>query len=194
MRYLKILGLLAVATAALMAFAGPASATTVTTSTGGASATPTIHAVNENGNVLFHNPEANIECSSTFQGPVESHGSGITVTLKINAEFKACINGWSVTVNVSGTLHFHWNFGHGAKVTWTGGTITATLNLVFFHITCRYATAAGGTDIGTLTGGNPATLHLEGKIPFHSGSAACGEEPSQWTGDYTTTSALYVAP
>jgi hypothetical protein len=193
MKYVKILGLLAVAGAAMMALAASASATTITTTTGGSAATPTIHAVNELGHVSLHNPEANIECASTVEGTVERHSPTGTAGGNIsNLSFTGCTNGWTVTVNSPGSLEVHWTSGHNGTLTSSGATVTATLNLFFFHVTCRYAT--NGTDIGTITGGNPATLDIEANIPFHGGSAACGEEPSAWTGKYITTSALYVAP
>jgi hypothetical protein len=192
MKHLKILGLLAVAAAAMMAFAASASADYLSTTTGGAEASPTIHAVNENGHVSLHNPEANIECASTTSGAPNTQGAGESISGPISSlSFTGCTNGWTVTVNAAGSLTtVANNKNHGGTLSSSGSTVTATLNLFFFHITCRYAT--NNTSIGTITGGNPATLHIEGKIPFHSGSAACGEEPSQWTGDYVTTSAVFV--
>jgi hypothetical protein len=191
MKYVKILGLLAVAAAALMAFAASASATTVTTGTGGET-TPTIHAVSE-GHAILENPNANIECASTVEGTVTSHGTGVTTVGHITSlTFTGCTSGWTVTVNSPGSLEIHWTSGYDGTLTSSGATITAVLHTIFGDITCRYVTNA--THIGTVTGGNPATLHIEGSIPFHSGSGFCGEGASRWTGSYTTTSALYVDP
>src|SRR6476660_7406358 len=78
MRYVKILGLLALAAAALMAFAVSASATTDTTPTGTVIPSATdIHAVNENGHVKLANPIANIECASTVEGNITAQGAGV---------------------------------------------------------------------------------------------------------------------
>jgi hypothetical protein len=194
MKYVKILGLLAVAAAALMAFAGTASADQVSTTTGGAAATPTIHAVSEGGHVSLANSNANIECASTVEGTVTSHGAGKPVVGSIEAKnltFTGCTNGWTVTTNAGGTLSVTSTGGHNGTVTSNGATVTAVLHTIFGDITCRYSTS--NTHIGTVTGGNPATLKITGSIPFHSGGGLCGSGSSQWTGNYVTTSALYVA-
>jgi hypothetical protein len=195
MKYVKILGLLAVAAAALMAFAASASATTVTTETvGGAiDTTPTIHAVSE-GHAVLENSFANIECASTVEGTVSSHGSGVTTVGGISTlTFTGCTNGWTVTVNAPGSLEIHWTSGSNGTLTSSGATVTAVLHTFFGDVTCRYST--NNTHIGTVTGGSPsATLHIEGSIPFHSGGGLCGEGASRWTGSYTTTRPLVVDP
>ena len=200
MKYVKILGLLAVAAAALMAFAASASATTVTTTTGGAAATPTIHAVSEEKavagttHVLLHNEAATIQCNSTTEGTVESHGSGVTAKGLLSAlTFTNCTEGWTVEVVSRGSLEIHWTSGHNGTLTSSGATVKATLHLgIFGTVECNYLTA--NTDVGTVTGGNPATLHIEASIPKESGSALCGGGNAAWTGAYKTTSALYIAP
>ena len=198
MKYLKILGLLAVAAAALMAFGGTASATTVKTSTSGAAATPTIHAVNENGHVKLENPISKIECSSTVEGTVTSHGPEVTAIGHISVlNFTGCTNEWHVTTielpeanHPTGTLEVHWTSGHNGILTSSGTRVDATR----FGVTCVYETVA--TKIGTVTGGNPATLDIEASIPINTklSSFLCGTSPSKWEGNYSTTSALYVAP
>lgn len=191
MKNLKILGLAALISAALMALAGSASATTVTTTTGGAAATPTIHLVNENGHVKFANPIANIECSSTFEGNVVSHGAGATVKVNITSFLlTGCTNAWHYTTITAGSFEIHWTSGHNGTVTWTGAKFDSTR----LGVTCVYQT--NNTPIGTLTGGNPATLKLEASIPIVAAesSGLCGSGNSSWSGSYATTSALYVAP
>jgi hypothetical protein len=189
MKYVKILGLLAVAAAALMAFAGSASATTVTTTTGGSAATPTIHAENENGHVTLVNNIAAIECSSTVEGKVESHGAGATASGKLTwLLFTACTNSWHVTNTNTGSLEVHWTSGHNGTLTSSGALVTATR----FGVICNYET--NNTSIGTVTGGSPATLHIEASIPLAAGSSGlCGTGNAKWSGAYVTTSALYVA-
>jgi hypothetical protein len=192
MRYMKFLRSLAVAIAATVALGGSASADYLSTTTDGVAATPVIHALNENGHLALHNPEMQLECASTFDGTVQTHGVGQIISVQLSSmSFTGCTGGWTIAVNSPGWLSAIHTTEHSGKVTSSGLTATATLNLVFFHITCRYATSS--TNLGTLTGGTPATLDIEGKLPFHSGSAACGEEPSQWTGDYVLTGALYIA-
>jgi hypothetical protein len=177
MRCTKILGLLAVVAAALMAFAASASATTVTSPTG-SKTTPTIHAVNASGHVTLANAAANIECASTFQGTVESHGEGVTAKGSITSlTFTSCTNGWTVAVDNKGSFEAHWTSGYNGTLTSNGTTVTATLHTIFGDIVCRYQTA--NTPIGTLTGGNPAELDGSASIPFHSGGGLCGSGASQ---------------
>lgn len=192
MKYVKILGLLAVAAAALMAFAGIASATTVTTTTGGAAATPTIHAVSE-GHVKLENSIAKIECGSTVEGAVEEHGSTATAAGNITAlTWTGCTNFWHVTTETgkNGRLEVHWTSGHNGLLTSNGARVDTTR----LGVTCVYETK--NTSIGTVTGGNPATLHIEANIPIDevASSGLCGKSTAKWEGSYQTTSALYVAP
>jgi len=196
MKYVKILGLLAVAAAAMMAFAASASATSVTTTTGGAAATPTIHAVNENGHVTLANPIANISCSSTVEGAVESHGSGVPAegTIK-DLTFTGCTNSWHVTAIPNadgkyGKLSVTWENGHNGILTSSESRVDTTR----LGVTCVYETK--NTPIGTVTGGNPATLKIEASIPIDTtaSSGLCGTGNAKWEGSYVTTSALYVAP
>jgi hypothetical protein len=190
MKNLKILGLAAVIAAALMALAGSASATTVTTTTGGAAMTASFHLVNEGGHVTFVNPIANISCSSTFDGKVEQHGAGVTAAAKVTTfSLTGCTNSWHYTTIASGVLEFHRTSGHNGTVTWTGGKFDSTR----FGVTCVYETK--NTSIGTLTGGNPATLKLEANIPINAveSSGLCGTGTVKWEGNYVTTSALYIA-
>ena len=198
MRHLKIIGLLALAAAALMALAaGPASATTLTSPTGTVTTGP-IHFVSEEKavsgttHILMHNEAANIECNSTLEVSLSTHGSGVTAKGNIsNLQFTNCTGGWTYEVISNGSLEIHWTSGYNGTVTWSGTTIRATLHLgIFGTVECNYAT--NNTDIGTITGGNPATLHLETKMPKESGSALCGSSSANWTGAYKTTSELYV--
>jgi hypothetical protein len=191
MRHTKMLGLAFIAAAALMAITGPASATTVTTTTGGAAATPTIHFVNEGGHVSLANNFAPFECSSTLEATIKTHGAGVTATASIDKlQFTGCTTNWTVTVNSPGTLELHWTSGHNGTATSTGLTMTAILHTQFGNVTCRFSTYA--THLGTITGGNPATLHIEGSIPFHSGGGLCGEGVARLTGSLVTTGPLYI--
>ena len=154
MKYVKILGLLAVAAAALMAFAASASADTVTTTTsGGTQETPTIHATNEGGHVSLQNPIATISCSSTVTGTVTSHEAGKPVVGSISELlFTGCTNSWHVTAVAGslGKLSFEASNGELKS----SGTEVDTTKL---GVTCVYETAAGGAKVGTVTGGSPAT-------------------------------------
>ena len=179
MKYVKILGLLAVAAAALMAFAGVASATTVTSSSG---TTPKIVSA-ANGHVVLDNPIAKIECGSNVEGTVQTHGAGVTAGGAITAlSFTGCTNSWHVTVVSAGSLEIHATSGGNGTLTSSGATVESTR----FGITCRYATSK--TDIGTVTAGEHAKLDISAAIPFHSGSGLCGEGATTWTGSYSVSS------
>jgi hypothetical protein len=164
-----------------------ASATSITAPTGTV-ATPTIKAESE-GHVELHNPIAKIACVSSFEGAVESHGTGKSASGKISAlSFTACTDSWHVTVAASGTFSINHTSGYNGDVFSSSATVETTR----FGITCRYATS--NTTVGTLTGGSSATIDIVASIPFHSGSVFCGAGATSWTGSYKLTSptALYV--
>ena len=190
MKYLKSLGLLAVAAAALMALAGTASATSVTTTTGGAASTPTGHGVNEGGHIVLANSIANIECSSTAEGAVETHGAGVEASGKLTSlTFTGCTNSWHVTVTAAGSLSVAWTSGHNGTAKSNGAKVTTTR----LGVTCNYETA--NTDIGTITGGNPPTLDVSASIPIAAGSSGlCGSGNSKLSGSAVGTSAGYISP
>jgi hypothetical protein len=202
MKYVKILGLLAVAAAALMAFAGTASATRVTSPTGttyGTGSANPIHASAE-GHAVLHNPIAKIECGSTVNGhlsvnPGPTHAGPPVVTTPASGpitslSFENCTNGWHVTVNAGGTLEVA---SLGKEYKGTVYSVGATVTSTRFGIECRYATTET-TKIGTLNGGSPAKMVIEANIPFHGGSGLCGSGATAWTGTYkvTTPSSLFV--
>jgi len=181
----KILGLLALVVTALVALPAVAQATTVTSPTGTV-ITGEKEGKSENGHVILHNPIAKIECASELNGPIESHGAGVTATGKVKTlSFTTCTNSWHVTVVAAGTLVAHYTSGYNATVTSSGATIESTR----FGTTCRYLTSE--TDFGTATGGNPATLDIAASIPFHSGSGLCGTSPTVLTGTYVGGGSAY---
>lgn len=217
MKYVKILGLLAVAAAALMAFAASASATTITGGNNHATATGSVYTENikatveTNGHAVLLNPIAKIECHSVVEGKVESHGPGKTAKGKItklqwgeHGKTDAsgnltgtCTNNWHVTTVAAGELEIHWKAEHEGTVTSIGATVEATR----FGITCRYKTES--TPIGTLTDSHKtgttaapktATFDIHGLIPFHSGSPLCGSGTTTWEGAYEilTPDTLYI--
>ncbi|HEY8501410.1 MAG TPA: hypothetical protein VIL21_01885 [Solirubrobacterales bacterium] len=187
MKYVKMLGLLAVAAAAMMAFAGTASATVLKSE--GSTYTGTIHGESE-GKTTLHGP-ADISCEkSTVAGPVETHGAGVTVEGNISTlDFSEC--NAHVTVVSAGRLSVH-------AITPTGnGTLTSngakiTVQITNF-ISCEYETQ--NTHIGTVTGssnlgGKTATMHIDSSlIPRVRHSIFCGST-GEWTGSYTVTSPM----
>jgi hypothetical protein len=178
MKYVKILGLLAVAAAALMAIAGTASATTVTSSNG---TTPTIEAESSNGEL--HGAFITVKCTeSKVKGSVESHGSSVTVEgLLTVLVFDKC--NYPVTVEQRGKLVAHASSKTG------NGVLTSSNAQIRIHTSvgeCVFTT--NETTIGTLTGGAGATLDIESAaIPRTGGSFFCGSSGT-WTGSYKVTS------
>lgn len=188
MKFVKMLGLLAVVAAAMMAFAGSASADTVTqTETNGTTnETPTIHAVNEGGHVSLQNPIATISCSSTVEGTVTEHAKGQPVRGHITKlEFTGCTNSWHVTTVTPGNLSFEASNG---ELVSSGARVETTR----LGVKCFYETGEG-TKVGTVTGGSPATLHIEASIPLGTGSSGlCGTGNAKWEGNYVTTHPLHL--
>jgi hypothetical protein len=195
MKYLKMLGLLAVAAAALMAFAGTAAATTAT-SPKGTAYTGTYKAVA--GLTQLHGPFVTVACgSSTVEGKIEQHGTGVTTKGPITyLNFTEC--NYSVTVIKSGSLEAH---ATAVKGTDADGTVTSTGFEVRIHTSvgeCIFTTS--GTDIGTgsltsttTTGGNAVLDVKSASIPRTGGSFFCGSSGT-WTGSYkvVTPSTLYI--
>ena len=191
MKYAKMLGLLAVAAAALMAFAGVASAT-ILTSPAGTTYTSTIKAESE-GSTTLHNSSLGISVTctaSTVEGKVESHGAASTAGGKISSlTFTGCGTN-DVSVAKAGSLEIH-SLGSGkGTLTSTGAEIT--INSTSIGISCTYTT--NGTDIGVVTGGTPAKLAIASSTITRTGdSVFCGSS-GLWTGNYkvTTPSTLLI--
>ena len=175
MKYVKMLGLLAVAAAALMAFAGTASAN-LATSPLGTPYTSTLTATSTDGELdgLF----TTVKCShSEVKGKIESHGKSGSTTLPVSGKisslsFTGC--NYAVTVKQTGTLSVN-------------GTNTVTSNGAAVEIhtsvgTCVFTT--NNTPVGTLTEGANASLDIAGaKIPRTGGNFLCGSS-GEWTGTY----------
>lgn len=183
----KMLGLLVVAAAAVLAFASTASATTVTSSEG---ETPAFESANESGHVSFHGSNGTtIECASQLQGSVENHGASRTAEAKITLlSFSSCTNGSVIHVKAKGWLIIHGVGAGSGTVTWSGAEWEETRNTIFGTISCVFQTK--DTDLGTLTGssttGGKATLDVSAMIPRTGGSSVCGSS-STFTGAYAFT-------
>jgi hypothetical protein len=176
MKYVKMLGLLAVAAAALMAFTGVASATTLT-SPSGTTYTSTIAATA--GATSLHGPFTTVTCQkSTVEGQVESHGAGVTAGGSISTlDFSEC--NFPVKVLKNGSLEVHATSGGNGTLTTSGAEITIETSIA----NCLFTTKS--TDVGTLTGGTTAVLDINSAgIPRTGHSIFCGSSGT-WTGSYT---------
>ncbi len=216
MKYVKMLGLAAVAAAALMAFVGAstASATVLCKVEGEKAGTATtgtkcpaekaypkgtvIHAVNTSTAILEGEP-FNIECKkSTVQGETTNEGSATeTVDGPITVlTFEEC-GPSTVTVLKKGTLEVHWinnedKGSHDGTLTANGQEVTTETSTIFGKVHCIFVTE--NTDLGTLKGGNPATFTANAVIKKLSTNALC-PSPGTWTASYEVTSPkpLFVA-
>lgn len=195
MKYVKMLGLAAIAAAALMAFAGPASATILTNGAGAQLGVGTVIHGNAEGTVTLHPPIGDIECgTSTVGGTIGNAGSAST-TVSGNLStltFGNC--NATVTVLKKGSLEVHTKTASADG----NGTLTsngAEVTVVFAGFHCIFTTS--NTDIGTVTGSKTkaATLDIEATIPRTGGSSGvfCGST-AQWTGSYAVSSpaTLYI--
>ncbi len=210
MKYVKMLGLAAVAAAALMAFVGAssASATVLCSEAGTGSPTGTtcpsgkaygagqeIHAVNV-GNVKLDTTFKTITCTgSTVKGTISGEGSATETVTGPEGEltFTGC-NCSTVKVLHAGTLEIHWIEGtHNGTVTSSGNETTTICSTIFGNVHCTYTT--NKTDVGTLAGGSTATLTASAHIPVNEAESdgICPEE-STWTATYsvTTPDSLFV--
>jgi hypothetical protein len=191
MKYAKILGLMAVAVTALMAFAASASATTLTSPTG-TTYTGTITATSTNSSL--DGAFTTVKCTgSHVEGTVESHGSGVTVKGNIKTlSFTGC--NFPVTVKTAGSLELHAVQGSPHETCSTGvdtctGTLTssgAKVEIATSVGTCVFTT--NNTSVGSITstaqtGGN-GVLDISGTIPRTEGNFLCGSSGT-WTGSYT---------
>ena len=180
MRYVKSLGLLAVAAAALVAFAGTASATTLT-SPEGTTYTGEIKATSTNSEL--HGAFVTVKCNhSELRGDVTSHG-GAEVGAHIDQlTFTEC--NYPVTVTLNGTISIN-----GSNVV---KSIGLTIDIHTSVGTCVFTT--NSTVIGSLWEGIKAFFRmLLGKLPRTGGNFLCGSS-GEWTGDYdlTTPNDLWV--
>ncbi len=200
MKYLKLLATAAIAAAAVMAFAGSASATVLTeTTVGGTEDQVPVNAVLtghlEAGTeaTLKSSFIGEVKCSaSTIAGKVTNAG-GATETVKgeiTELTFTSC-NG-TVTVVQKGTLEVH---TEGASAN-GNGTLTSsgaevTVELAGLH--CIFSTS--NTDVGQVFGTHTGSVEAKAEsapIPRTGGrsGAFCGSSAT-WRARYTITHIVY---
>lgn len=188
MKYMKMLALTVVAMVAAMAFTGIASATQIT-SPAGTLYTGALHA-ETTGHTVLHTPAGTMECKGTISSFIEQHGPGTTAKGNVTTlSFTSCTNGVTVKVLKNGLLEFHSiTGGINGTVTSTGAEFE-----VFFSglgISCIYTT--NSNDLGPITGGLTAVLHVNATVPRTGGSPLCGSS-GNWTGSYKFTTPHYLA-
>jgi hypothetical protein len=205
MKYVKMLGLAAVAMAALMAVFGASSAsatvlcktkptesgtTGTTCPTGWAYPAGTKNHAVSVGGIALHTSGLTIECkSSTIEGEFENEGSA-TETVKGPVKtltFEGC--NCEVKVLKTGTQEVHWvPDTFNGTVTGNGAEITATCSTIFGTLHCIYV--ANNLDLGESTASTSpetaAILHVNVTVARSPTNALC-EEEAKWTATYETT-------
>jgi hypothetical protein len=194
MKYLKMLGLAAIAAGALMAFAGAgtASATVLTCEGSTCKVGATFHSVSKLA--TLDAPFGNVECESTVHGHVITPGSATDTAEVEITELKwiNCLHGDVVNTLKPGKLVIH-TTEEAKNIDNGDGTVTSvgaevTVEHVGTH--CIFGTGAAGTDIGWATGtnhtGGTGVLDISATIPRVGGRSGvfCGSS-APWTGSYS---------
>jgi hypothetical protein len=195
MKYLKILGLAAVAAMALMAFAGTASATELYSGATTLGKGTLIKASLEGSSVLSSGETVLNTCTGgQFTSEITNPGSATTTTSgpNITIDFENCAN--PVHTIKTGTLEVHHIAGtDNGTVTASGAEIGNTI----FGTNCVYASNTG-LHLGTLTGatkaGEDAILHVDATVSEVGGRFLC-PDTATWTATFRVTSPtpLHVA-
>lgn len=199
MKYVKMLGLAAVAAMALMAFVGAGSASADELCKNATKKEVACEQVNaltseSEGITKLTTTFKTVECKkSAVSGSVSSQGAGKAISGSITTlDFTEC--NCEVVVLKNGTLSAT-NIAEtdNGTVTSNGAEVTVFCEkTILGNIHCIYSTS--NTHLGVLTGGSTAILHAEeAEIPKLTTSAACAEK-SKWDATYKVTSpdSLYV--
>jgi hypothetical protein len=196
MKYLKILGLAAVAVAALMALigVGTASATVIcknnlnteTCSEPYPVGTEGTASLESGGSALLTNTagQALDTCkASTVTGKLKSQGKGEPARSELSTlSFSSCT--FPTKTLRPGSAELHWIKGTDNGTLTTGG-VEVTINTVLFG-SCIYGMESG-TDVGTTVGGNPGSLSVAAVVIKLGGAAAC-PDTTIFTAKYVATS------
>jgi hypothetical protein len=184
MKYLKILGLAAIAAMALMAFAGTASATVLNNGSGNLGKGALIKSSLEGSSVLSSGETTLNTCTGgQFTSEVSNPGGSAATVSGPNTtiDFENCAS--AVHTVLSGTLEIHHITGT------TNGTVTASgvvIRNTIFGTSCDYESGTA-LHLGTLTGGKKATLHINVNVKESSPKFLC-PDTANWTATFRVTS------
>jgi hypothetical protein len=209
MKYLKMLGLAAVAALALTAFlgAGSASATVLCTTTPAAGTAcgtgwhvdTIVASVAAGQSLTVKNTSGSIEGTCTVASvTAEKSATGSATTTPVSTVSKAnltwgtvgsggCAN--TTDTVAGGTLEVHWTPGT------SDGTVTASgfeWTTVLAGVSCTFG-FEGTKSIGEITGGHPAILHIGVVVVKKAGSFLCAStQVLESTFTITNHAQLYV--
>lgn len=169
MKYLKTLGLAVLAVAAVMALAGTASATTLTSPAGTTLGVGAELKASAEKPFQVHTPIETRTCdNSQWTGKViQKGGASETVVVELtNLTLDLCTSGYTFFVLKPGKLEIHTDSasadGNGI-VTWAGGSFTTLTHTIVGDFHCKYHIS--NATLGTLKGsknlaGGTATLDV----------------------------------
>ena len=182
MKYLKLLGIVAVVASALTALVGASAASATVLYSGGSKVVSGTKFEATGTNVVWKLGFATMTCNhAEFDGKTSNQGSATeTVAGNISSlSFTEC----NMTVDVlsKGRLIFHHTSGSNATVTSEGKEVT----VAWSGVSCTYGTPTP-TSIGTLSGGSPATMSGSASLIRVAGGFLCAN-PASWTATYTFT-------
>ncbi|HET9593245.1 MAG TPA: hypothetical protein VFP17_10045 [Solirubrobacterales bacterium] len=187
MKHVKMLGLLVMAAASLMAFASSASAAPVLTSPSGTEYTGEIHATLEKGTSAVLKAGIEDTCTeSTAKGTVSvnntAEASGTLSALTFGSVATPCSQDTTTITPGKLTIKDTTN-----EVLTTGSRVE--VKVTGLGITCFYGAETGSVKIGTLTGGTPAKLSVSTTAlqrETGSNTTFCALNGT-WTGTYIVT-------
>jgi hypothetical protein len=199
MKYLKFIGLAAIAAIALMAFAGAgtASATEICTMNtfpcpAGSQISTLELSKDPNTSPVFETTEGSIQgtCTGiTASGAVtQGDATHTAVVPQVTLGFTGCTNTTVVNNAAACEYEFHGISGSvNATVTTRGCTFSVNLG-----VNCYYG-GGGGITLGTLVGGTTKTLTVNTVIEKIDGSSFLCPQTTRWTASYMVTnhSAVY---
>ena len=182
MKLSKILGVVAVAAMALMAFAGTASATTLEVGGVAKNSSVAIEATLKESSALLADTAgftANTCTASTVKGSTSSPFTGTTVGGPISTlSWSSCTEG-NPTVDAAGTVSVE-RIGGTTNGTVRSSGAKVTIPSFFGNLTCT----TSNTDIGTLTGVSSGAA----KFDINAVLSCTVIGTAKWTGTYTVTS------
>jgi hypothetical protein len=181
MKYIKMLGLLTVAAAAFMAFAGTASATVL--KSGGTTLGSGTKIESTGTNAVLKAGFATIECAHSEVDGKTSNTGGASETVEgvlAGLTFTGC-NG---TVNVlkKGRLITHYTTSMNGTMTSQGAEVTVAIG----STSCTYGTPTE-TSIGTVSGGTVGVLQVSASLQRVAGGFLC-TNPGSWRATYNINS------
>jgi len=188
MKYLKMLGLAAIAAMALMAFVGAGTASATTLALGGVTqnSSVTLEATLESGTsaTLKTTSGSFVDtCTqSTVKGSTEKPFTGTTVGGKVSIlSFGNCTHGTTVVKN--GTLSVEWAGGTNGTVRSTGAEVEVESTTFGAVLPCT----TSSTHLGTLKGVSSTTEHATLLV---NAVVNCGflAPTANWEAAYTVTS------